>query len=167
MIPHFGSIALLRNQQYERYLPSAFDESMSLVQKVNLVIEHLNVSLDQMNILQDLTVDSLNEQTTEITNLLLSFETLKEWLENDGLSERVSVVLNGWFDSGKLGEIINGEVFDKKSGIIVSEVEPIENNTTMFWYHQTSFSQDNSTSGGTIISNTEPDDTSITWYEPI
>jgi len=126
LIPHFGSIALLRNQQYERYLPSAFDESMTLVQKVNMVIEHLNVTMERMNDLQTLTVDAMNEQTvfletniatqyTEISELYDAFQILKEWLENEGLEDRLVVVLNDWFDTGKLAEIINNEVFNMKA----------------------------------------------------
>jgi len=133
LIPHFGSIALLRNQQYERYLPSAFDESMTLVQKVNMVIEHLNVTMERMNDLQTLTVDTMNEQTvfletniqtqyTEISDLYDAFTLLKEWLENEGLEDRLVVVLNGWFDTGKLAEIINNEVFDMKANQIDLDV---------------------------------------------
>lgn len=106
----YSYLPFLDEHTYERYLPTAFDESMTLLQKVNKVIEGLNTVIQAMN----KTFEEVDKQNDKITAIRDDFETLKEWLENEGLQERTVWVLNEWFDSGKLATIIAEEVFDMK-----------------------------------------------------
>lgn len=106
----YTKIPFLNEQEYERYLPSAFDESLTLLQKVNKVIEGLNQVITAVNY----TLETVDGQNDAIQKVRDDFELLKTWLESEGLQEKVVVTLNEWFDSGKLATIINTEVFNMK-----------------------------------------------------
>jgi hypothetical protein len=75
-ITKFTSLGNIFVQTYERYLPSAFDESLSLLQKVNKVISYLN----QNSQLMDSVLDQWNE--------------IYDWVTTDGLDDAVAVQLN-------------------------------------------------------------------------
>lgn len=79
--------------QGERYLPSAFDDSLSYLEKLNKVIKYLHEY-------SDLTTDML-ERWNEVI----------EWVTEDGLEEAVSYQLNQWLDDGTLRDVIEDEVF--------------------------------------------------------
>lgn len=96
----FRRLNELTNYKYERYLPTAFDDTLSLLEKINKVIEYLNV-LISIN----------NDMATEIEKLRDEFRELKEYLLNGGLENDVRIVLQEWFDNGKLSQIINDQVF--------------------------------------------------------
>lgn len=84
-------------QTYERYLPTAFDDSMTLLQKVNKVIEYLN------------TIGAISDSVVEQWNQVM------EWVMSDGLSEGVENRINDMFEDGTLGSLINTTLF---SGLI-------------------------------------------------
>jgi hypothetical protein len=97
LISGFDALAPLLIQKYERFLPTAFDESMSLLQKVNKVIVYLN----QIGELTNNVVDQWNE--------------VMEWIEQEGFSDLVSAKLEGWALDGTLESIINEEIFNDKA----------------------------------------------------
>jgi hypothetical protein len=76
MINSFNAIAPLLIQQYTRYLPTAFDESLSLLQKVNKIIKKL---------------DELGLATNDVVT---QWNTVMEWVMGDGLTESVSAKLD-------------------------------------------------------------------------
>lgn len=80
-------------QSYESYIPTAFDESLTLVQKVNKVIEYLH----QIGI----RLNDLTDQWNEVV----------EWVLNDGLTEAVSDKLDEMVLDGTLAELINEKIF--------------------------------------------------------
>lgn len=100
---------------YERYLPSAFDESLSLLEKVNKVIEFLNLVRDLTNEIADQVNNVIEEQVNVINELLEDYNTLKDWLTGEGLKLQTVEVLNEWFEDGTLATIINEEVFNMKA----------------------------------------------------
>lgn len=88
MITNFQTLGALLIQKYERYLPTAFDESMSLVQKVNKVIIHLN-------------------QIGELTNDVVDqWNTIMQWFLEEGLSEAVENQFNTLVESGEFVELV-------------------------------------------------------------
>lgn len=111
----FSKIHGLAGQEYERYLPTAFDSSLTLLEKVNKVIETLNQIVLGVNTVADYVDEHVNTQNEKIKQLRDDFEILKDWLENEGLEERTTQVLNEWFDNGRLAQIINNDVFDMKA----------------------------------------------------
>lgn len=77
-------------QQYERYLPTAFDESLTLLEKVNKVIGYLY-------------------EIGRITNEMLErWNEVYNWILNDGLEEAVKEKLEEWLLDGTLDGILNG-----------------------------------------------------------
>lgn len=83
--------------KYERYLPTAFDESLSLIEKYNKIIEYLN------------RVGQLTNDVVEQWN------TVMEWIMNDGLNESVVDRINEMYEDGTLATIINDEIFSMKA----------------------------------------------------
>lgn len=87
-------------QKYERYLPTAFDESLTILEKVNKIIE----TIIRYGDLSDEIVDYLN-------NFKLEFD--------DKLDANVDSILNKmfnqWLEDGTLAHIINDEVFNMKA----------------------------------------------------
>src|SRR5690606_32474 len=101
--------------KYKRYLPTAFDESLTLLEKVNKIIEFLNTVINVTNN-NTLEFDRLERETNEkIQNLVNQFTDLRDWLEGEGLEESTSNVLDEWFQNGKLETIINENVFNMKA----------------------------------------------------
>src|SRR5690606_32002681 len=101
--------------KYKRYLPTAFDESLSLLEKVNKIIEFLNTVINVTND-NTLEFDKLERETNDkIQNLVNQFTDLRDWLEGEGLEENTSNVLDEWFQNGKLETIINENVFNMKA----------------------------------------------------
>jgi hypothetical protein len=121
----FNYIQMLGLQQYERYLPSAFDESMSVVEKLNKIIEAMNDVIERANDLTDYVTASVEDITTRFENLTKLFEELKKWVESEGLADSVEIVLDKWFENGKLADIINQQVFDQKVSSLDGEIMEI------------------------------------------
>lgn len=93
VITSFSGLAPLIIQKYERYLPSAFDDSMTMLQKVNKVIEHL---------------DQIGELTN---NVIVQWNAVMEWVMNDQLGDEVSAKLDEMVTDGTLDQIINQTLF--------------------------------------------------------
>lgn len=130
--------------QYERYLPTAFDESMTILQKLNKVIEFMNQTGILVNSAVDLIETAIQAQDLDIANLQIevadftafitsqqtNFETsittqqtdFENSITNDLLPQNIETVLDDWYAIGKLAEIINTHVLDMKAtkGEIVS-----------------------------------------------
>jgi hypothetical protein len=93
VISSFNAIAPLLIQQYEHYLPTSFDESLSILQKVNKIIKKL---------------DELGLATNDV---LTQWNTVMEWVMNDGLTESVTTTLDAMVADGTFDSIINGTIF--------------------------------------------------------
>jgi hypothetical protein len=98
--PILSSFPLLEKievQRYDRYLPTAFDESLTLLQKMNKVIQQLSVVGDLTN------------------SVVTQWNQVMEWILNNGLEDVIIQQLLAWYDDGTLGEIINESIFNGKA----------------------------------------------------
>lgn len=129
MMKLFRKLNQLTDFKYERYLPTAFDNSLTLLEKIDKVIEFLNVVIETTNKIGEYVEEKTIEQDKKIKDLRNEFEELKEYMLNGGLEENVINVLNDWYDSGKLSEIINNEVL----GEITSVVKENKRANEYFW----------------------------------
>jgi hypothetical protein len=102
-IINYQSVLPLFVQTYERYLPTAFDESLSLVQKVNKIIIHLN-------------------QIGELANSVLEqWNQVMEWVLADGLDASVDAKLDAMMADGTLDDIINHNIFEDLNTLITNQ----------------------------------------------
>lgn len=112
VLTEFQHIAPLLIQKYERYLPTAFDESLSILEKMNKIIHHINAVGELSNGL----IDKWNE--------------VMEWVMNDGLTEAVIAKLDMMVADGTLDEIINHHIFadlnEKIDGVEASANQRID-----------------------------------------
>lgn len=108
-LQRFHQLAPLIVQKYERYLPTAFDESLTLLEKVNKVIEYVN----QVSELSSGVVESWNE--------------VMEWVMEDGLTESVNDKLDEMASDGTLDEIINHNIFEDLNDDIAQTNTRIDN----------------------------------------
>ncbi len=88
-INRFNELSDMIVHKYERYLPNAFDESLSLLEKINKVIEYLN----QIGKLSNEVVKQWNE--------------VVEWILGEGLAETINDKLDLMATDGTLAKIIN------------------------------------------------------------
>lgn len=95
ILTSFNQIAELTIQKYERYLPTAFDESLTLVEKMNVIIEYLN------------KIGKLSNDVVALWNSVM------EWLMNEGLQESVDDKLDRMVEDGTLASLINEVLFDQ------------------------------------------------------
>lgn len=93
IINKFTPLEPLSIQKYERYLPTAFDDTLTILQKLNMAIKRLD----------DLGV--LSEQ------VITQWNAVMEWVLNEGLNDSVTAKLNEWLADGTLAEIINETLF--------------------------------------------------------
>ena len=156
LIRKFSQLAELMIQKYERYLPTAFDESLTLLEKVNKIIEYLN----QVGLLINETMEQWNE--------------IFEWVMNDGLTDAVANKLNKMVLDGTFDTIINHNVLGSRSRIVVSVDEPSLPDDTTFWYEDVGDAPDfgGCLGDGVIVANAtvhddEPDDDNKLWFDEI
>lgn len=87
-LTRFPNIPNIGIQSYERYLPNAFDESLSILQKINKVIQQLNM-------------------IGEISNRLVEqWNELMEWIVGNGLTDIVSAEFDKRIQDGTFDELI-------------------------------------------------------------
>lgn len=98
-------------QTYARYLPSAFDDSLSMLEKVDKVI----ISLNQIGKLTNDTVDQWNN--------------VMDWLMADGLDASVDAKLDAMVTDGTLAKVINQDLFNSLQASITANTSAIAQNT--------------------------------------
>jgi hypothetical protein len=84
-------------QQFPRYLPTAFDEGMTLLEKVNKII----ISLNQIGKLSNDVLDQWNQ--------------VMDWVMADGLAESINEKLDAMYSDGSLAKIINIDILNQKA----------------------------------------------------
>jgi len=105
-IREFSQVAPIMVQRYESYLPTAFDPTLSLLEKLNHIIEYMN-------------------RIGKITNdLIEQWNDIVKWVISDGLEEATEKLLNDWFVNGKLKELFYEiEVNLKYIGVYVADYD--------------------------------------------
>jgi hypothetical protein len=93
IINSFSSLASLMVQQYERYLPTAFDDSLSILEKVNMIIN----KLDEIGKLSN--------------DLVTQWNAVMEWVMGEGLTEGIKEKLDSMVADGTFNDLINSEIF--------------------------------------------------------
>lgn len=78
----------LKIQEYESVLPTAFDDALTMLQKINKVIFRLN---------------ELGKLTEEIA---IKWNELIEWIVSDGLTDLVQGTLESWYQEGRFAELV-------------------------------------------------------------
>lgn len=136
-------------QNYTRYLPTAFDEGMTLLEKVNKII----VSLNQMGKLSNDVFDQWNQ--------------VMEWVTSDGLDSSVNDKINAMVTDGTLATVINETLFNDLSDRLTTD-EANWNSIGTNFGNITDLKQPN----GTTITSKIQDEfadrgTSITWYKDL
>lgn len=111
----------LREHRSERYLPSAFNDSLTQLQKINKVIEYLFKYSD------------LTEE------MLLKWNEVYRWVMNEGLDEAIINRLDDLTKDGTLERIINENIFGELnnkinsfSGEMQTFKEEVQNNFTEY-----------------------------------
>jgi hypothetical protein len=89
----------LQVQQFQRYLPTSFDEGMTLLEKVNKII----IQLNRIGKLSSDVLDQWNQ--------------VMDWVMADGLDASVNAVLETMSTDGTLAKIINIDILNQKADI--------------------------------------------------
>lgn len=105
-IPHEG---------YRRYLPSAFDSSMSIYEELTTIHEYLNQVIKNQNELIGYVDENLQQMYKNIEMMMKEIERFEGDIINKVLPENLVKILKEWLEDGTLAEIINKEVFDMKA----------------------------------------------------
>jgi hypothetical protein len=121
VISGFNEMAELLIQKYERYLPTAFDESLSLLEKVNKIIQYLN------------------ETGVLVNGVVTQWNEVMEWVMNEGLEEEVNERLDEMTADGTLDAIINQNIFNDLNTKIDGVIADVD---TRFGTMQTELDQD-------------------------
>lgn len=114
MMMWLAKLMTLEMQSGERYLPTAFDSSLSILEKVNKTLEYLNKTIEAVNTIGEYVDDNVNKQKEDIKKLRDEFKLLKEWIEGEGLKKTTLEILEKWFEDGTLSTIINEQIFGMK-----------------------------------------------------
>lgn len=88
-ISEWHSVPTMFEQGYERYLPTAFDGSMTMLEKMNKIILYLN----EIGAL----MDGIGKQWNEIV----------KWVTGEGLELAVKEILTEWLNDGTLANIMS------------------------------------------------------------
>lgn len=91
----------------ERYLPSAFNSDLTIIEKFNRLAKHM-------------------QTYTDLTDeMLIKWNEVYRWITNEGLNETVKDFLNLWLDNGIIAGIINEEIFKDINNDITNNKETI------------------------------------------
>jgi hypothetical protein len=90
IVTQWQTIPTITFQQYERYLPTAFDESLSMLQKLNKLIKYVDNIGDLLN--------GIGTQWNEIV----------AWVIGEGLTDAVNAKLTEWLNDGTLASMMDG-----------------------------------------------------------
>jgi lysophospholipase L1-like esterase len=94
----------LDEQGFDRYLPSSYNNAFSMIQKINL-------ALNKLSEIGAVTNDTVSQ-----------WNTVMDWVMNDGLTEDVTNRINDFLTDGTLLDIINNTLFkDYDSRLKVAE----------------------------------------------
>lgn len=104
IIGTFNTLQPILTQLYERYLPTAFDDSLTMLEKINKVIQYLN---------------EIGELTNDVVE---QWNEVMEWAMNDGLTEAVNDKIDSLLQSGAFDKI-----FD--TGILTTIQTQVDKNT--------------------------------------
>src|SRR5699024_637315 len=123
---HFSKVNPLMLQKYKRYLPTAFDESDSILEKTNKIIDSQNALIKALDDQTRETADSLNEFFSEtdkhitenlskfkdeVQDVRDSFVDFKNLIEAELLPESVTNKLEQWLSEGVFDTFINSTIF--------------------------------------------------------
>lgn len=89
------TLGQLMIQKYESYLPTAFDEGMTLIQKVNMIVDYVN----RMGVVND--------------DLVAQWSEVMEWVTTNGLEETINLRIDEMVSDGTLGNLLNQSVMDR------------------------------------------------------
>jgi hypothetical protein len=139
IIGGFNDFSSMILQKYERYLPTAFDESMTLLQKVNKVIQYLNQ-------IGDVTNDVVDQWNSVMT-----------WVTSDGINDSVNAKLNTMVGDGSLESLINQTLFNDLDTRLTTAETNITTNATNITANATSITGINTSITGinTRLTNDE------------
>lgn len=84
---------LAKQHEYERYNPSAFDEGLTMIQRMNKILHYLH------------EIGKVTDDT------LLEWKIFKDWFDKEGLTENVRERLQEMILDGTFDDIINDELF--------------------------------------------------------
>ena len=132
------SLKKLFLQRYERYLPTAFDESMSLLEKMNKLIQSQNALIDVVNthteftseqlerafkIVDDNLANELKKFRDELDEQKRQYEEIRDLIHSDLLPDSVAQKLEEWLLNGTIEDLISNTVFPD----IIERIEQVEN----------------------------------------
>ena len=81
--------------KYDRYIPTAFDESLSLIEKMNKLIEYLN-------------------RIGKVANDMIdNWNAIYDFIQNKGLEDVITKRLEEWYENGELAALINNDLFNE------------------------------------------------------
>jgi hypothetical protein len=95
-----AQIALPYVQEYERYLPTAFDESLSILEKINLTIQYMG----EIGATSQSMIDKWNE--------------VYEYVMGSGMTDEINAKLDAMVADGTMDTIINQNIFNDLNGKI-------------------------------------------------
>lgn len=132
------SLKKLFLQRYERYLPTAFDESMSLLEKMNKLIQSQNALIDVVNthteftseqlerafkIVDDNLANELKKFRDELDEQKRQYEEIRDLIHSDLLPDSVAQKLEEWLLNGTIEDLISNTVFPD----LMERMEQVEN----------------------------------------
>jgi hypothetical protein len=97
VLSSFQTVATMMVQTYERYLPTAFDESMTLLEKLNKVIDYMN---------------SIGKLSNDVVS---QWNTVMTWVMADGLTDSVDTKIDSMVTDGTLSNLINLDLLNQKA----------------------------------------------------
>ena len=133
-----NSLKKLFLQRYERYLPTAFDESMSLLEKMNKLIQSQNALIDVVNthteftseqlerafkIVDDNLANELKKFRDELDEQKRQYEEIRDLIHSDLLPDSVAQKLEEWLLNGTIEDLISNTIFPE----LMERMEEVEN----------------------------------------
>lgn len=110
IVTSFTTLAPIIIQKYESYLPTAFNESLTLLQKVNMIIQSLSTTND--------TVNSVIEQWND---------QIVPYVNGDAFKTDISNKLDQMASDGTLDALINTNLIGSLSSLITTDKTSIVN----------------------------------------
>lgn len=98
------------HEGYRRYLPSAYDSSMSIYEELTIIHEYLNQLIVSQNELIGYVDENLKIMYENIKQMMEEIERFEGDIIDKVIPENLKKILEEWLEDGTLAEIINQSI---------------------------------------------------------
>lgn len=111
---NFGNLNPILTNQYQKYLPNVFDESLTLYEQIKNIEAYLNDVIEGYNSMSTSMAADMSIMSSAVSAALAEVVGFKEMIENDVIPTNIGLLLEQWLTDGRFGDIFTNDLLKTK-----------------------------------------------------